>query len=495
MTAMNWFEVDKDGLSQIVQRNGLAWCLYELVQNALDQNATKVEVRLDPVPGSAQALLSCEDNDPSGFERISLAWTLFGSTSKRLDPTKAGRFTIGEKLVLSLAYDAVIETTSGTVKFDRHGRHASSAKRQRGSRIEMRLPMTRAEQTEVCRAAGLLIPRLGVELTFNGKEIPRRRMIRSIEVQLPTELAGADGVVRRTNRKTRLDLYEPLSGEKSSLYELGIPVVETGDSWHVVVNQRVPLNMDRDNVTPAYLREVRTAVINAMHQELPASHAARPWVSEALGSKDINPEAVKAIVVARHGEKAVIADPSDREADGISVSKGYQVIHGGSYSAEQWANIKRSEAMLPAGQVNPSPKPWSDDPNAPEAERLPESELTDGMRRVAKYVVDLGRALCDVRLDVEFYRTSNPFAAAYARRGPTSGLFQFNVKRLGRAYFEYGLDAGLDELNRLIIHELGHHLVVNHLSSEYHEELCRLGARFARLVAEDESFRERFRKR
>jgi hypothetical protein len=32
---------------------------------------------------------------------------------------------------------------------------------------------------------------------------------------------------------------------------MGIPVVETGDRWHVDVAQKVPLNFDRDNLPPA----------------------------------------------------------------------------------------------------------------------------------------------------------------------------------------------------------------------------------------------------
>jgi hypothetical protein len=53
-----------------------------------------------------------------------------------------------------------------------------------------------------------------------------------------------------------------------SLYEMGLPIVETGDQWHVSVAQKVPLNRDRNNVKPAYLRAIRTLVLNAMHDRL-----------------------------------------------------------------------------------------------------------------------------------------------------------------------------------------------------------------------------------
>ena len=53
-----------------------------------------------------------------------------------------------------------------------------------------------------------------------------------------------------------------------SLYEMGLPIVETGDKWHVSVGQKVPLNRDRNNVRPAFLRAVRTLVLNEMHERL-----------------------------------------------------------------------------------------------------------------------------------------------------------------------------------------------------------------------------------
>jgi hypothetical protein len=71
-----------------------------------------------------------------------------------------------------------------------------------------------------------------------------------------------------------VSIYEPLPGEVSSLYEMGLPIVETGDRWHVSVCQKVPLNRDRDNVRPAYLQAVRVAVLNAAHDLLTADEEA-----------------------------------------------------------------------------------------------------------------------------------------------------------------------------------------------------------------------------
>jgi hypothetical protein len=75
--------------------------------------------------------------------------------------------------------------------------------------------------------------------------------------------ADEAGVLRvvRGGRETNVEVYEPEQGETAMLYELGVPVVETGDRNDVNILQKVPLNVNRDNVPPAYLRTVRTLLL------------------------------------------------------------------------------------------------------------------------------------------------------------------------------------------------------------------------------------------
>ena len=94
--------------------------------------------------------------------------------------------------MLSLAYEAEVSTTTGTVRFDKDGRHASGKKREAGSRIAVRLPMTRAEYEEVCLAAWRLLPRDGVVLTFNGGVIPSGKPIETVEAELGFSYAQVD---------------------------------------------------------------------------------------------------------------------------------------------------------------------------------------------------------------------------------------------------------------------------------------------------------------
>ena len=479
---MDWFSADKEGLSRLMKRRGLAWALYEVVQNGLDQNVTCVNVELRPLAGVAQAWLICEDDDPDGFENLTLAWTLFADTGKRSDPTKAGRFTMGEKMVLALALEAKISTTTGTVIFNKDGRHISKVKRNRGSCIEVRLPMTRVEIEEVQQAAKRIIPRAGVKLTFNSEPIPERTHVASFEWHLQTEFADEDKFIRRTTRKTNVTLFEPLPGETATLYELGLPVVPLdGMPWHVYVHQRVPLNSDRDNVTPAYRKALGVLVLNAMHLEMKPEHAALPVIKEAMESPDVAVEAVNTILTHQYGAKRAIFDLSDPESNSKAFSNGYQVIPGGAFTKATWANIRKAGAALPSGHTFPT-KQCYDAAGAP-ARRIPESEWTDGMRAVATYAQALALKLMGGRaimVTMENER-SQWYAANYGNAHLT-----FNVPKLGKTWFD--LSKNSEKINDLLLHEFGHEYSENHLDAKYHKALTRMGARLAQLALTEPDF-------
>ncbi len=71
---------------------------------------------------------------------------------------------------------------------------------------------------------------------------------------------------------------------------------------------------------------------------------------------------------------------------------------------------------------------------------------------------------------------SHDFAACYGSRRLDQNLF-----RLAQKWFERG---ATEDVDRLLIHEFGHEPSGDHLSEEYHEALCRLGAGLKRLALE-----------
>jgi hypothetical protein len=472
-----WFDVDRVGLGKQAEQHGKGRLVGELVQNALDEaGVTRIDITLTPVPGRPLADLTVEDDSPEGFKDLSHAYTLFAESYKRANPKQRGQYNFGEKLVLAVCESASISTTKGTVLFTDEGRvEQPRPKRDRGSVFQGRIRLTREEYPEVCDYLRSLLLPDNVTVTFNRDRLLPRKPIRTFEASLETPVADEAGVMRLRVRKTQVSIYEPLPGEVPGLYEMGLPIVDTGDRWHVSVEQKLPLNRDRDNVRPAYLQAVRVAVLNAAFDLLTTDEeATAPWCKLAGSDPRCSDEAIKHLIRLRFGEKVAAPDPSDTEAMKRFQAQGGTIVAG--LSKGEWANVKRAGAVLPAGQICPTAKPYSLDPQAKPVDFVPPEQWTEGMKRIAAYAVFLGRELMDVAINVFVVRTTNNFVACYGE-----GRLDFNLFRLGHKWFEQGITEDVDEL---LIHEFGHQYSGDHLSEEYHDALCRLGARLKRLALE-----------
>ena len=479
-THKNWFDVDRKGLAKLIERRGKIALIHELIANAWDADGTTlVEVILEPEEGVPHATIVVRDDAPDGFVDLTHSWTLFAESSRKSQATKAGRFNLGEKLVLALCNEASIISTKGAVMFDARGRSNMKARRERGTEFQGIARITRAELAEIKTGLKKLISPLGIRTLVNGEQLPARSPIKTVEATLATEIADEDGVLRRTARKTSVDIYEALPGETAMLFELGVPVVETGDRWSLNVLQKVPLNLDRDNVTPSYLRDVRTLVVNAMHEQLTEDDGNATFVNEALGDADVSPEAANKALDLKFTKKRAIRDPSDPEANMNLESQGYTLISGGQLTKDQWANAKKHDPKLkPAGQIAPTKKAMFG-PGGKDS-WVPREKWTAAMRAVVTYSADVCRELTGSRIEVSILSDiTESWGACYGGQG-----LVFNLGRLSHDFFDECGHGATDRLNQLLIHELGHGMPGgdNHLAAEYHEGLCKLGAKLARLA-------------
>src|SRR5688572_4136904 len=463
--------VDRKGLARKLAHRPKAFLLYELLQNAWDEDVRVVRATVEPVPFKAECLIVVEDDSPEGFADLASVYTLFKDSKKAPDPTKRGRFEMGEKLVIAAAIRATLTTTKGTVYFEGDTRRETREKTKKGSRFEGLFRLTRQEVDELLAAARLLAPPMDVRTYLNGVELMRREPVGSFQATLATIRADEDGQLSPTQRRTVVRLYEVLPGETAHVYEMGIPVLATGDQWHYDVQQRVPVNWERDNVPPAFLRALRVHALNAMYERLDAEQATASWVAEASEDTRCQPEAIGAVVEARFGEKVVTNDPSDPEGTKIAISKGYTVIPGGAFSKAAWANVRASGAALPAGQVTPSPKPY--DPDGRPENVIPESEWTLDMRRMADFSSLLFSRLCQKRCHVVIVR--EPRASWDANFGAEGSGHRLclNYGSLGKRWF--ARPKRDPEVLDLLLHEFCHLDVQDHLSAEMHEAATRLG--------------------
>ncbi len=93
------------------------------------------------------------------------------------------------------------------------------------------------------------------------------------------------------------------------------------------------------------------------------------------------------------------------------------------------------------------------------------------MRESAEFAKRVAEKVMSRQIGVKFCSTSHHLGAA--SYGPTGELV-FNKLRLGAKWFEQGIT---EDVVRLLIHEYGHQYSPDHLSAEYHEALCRIGAK------------------
>jgi len=479
--------VDKKGLARKLAHKPKGFIVYELAQNAWDEpGVTEVVIKAEMKPGRPVCHIEVYDDAPEGFQELSSIYTLFKDSKKAPDPTKRGRFELGEKLVAAVALRMEVITTKGGVIIDGNRRRNVRNKLQKGSAVLVDVRMNREEFVEVCDQVGRLIPPKGIKTVFNGATLKPRDPACSFEATLQTIRSDEEGNLKPTQRKAKVDVYEPLPGEVAHIYEMGIPVVETGDRWHYDVQQRVPVNWERSNVPPSYLKTLRVMVINEMAAQLQPEEAKEPWVTSAIDDERCEPGATKEIVVKRFGKKSVIADPSDPEGTKIAMSQGYTVIPGGALPKGAWANVRSSGAVLPAGKVTPSPKPY--DPEGHPEKVKPRDEWTPDMWRIAEFAEGLFYKLTDERCDVYIVVEPTSYWAANFQRGAIlSGLrLCLNFGKLGKKWFANPNRSEM--VLTLLLHEFAHLNVSDHLSDEYHREVTRLGAKLATLCLDEPEF-------
>lgn len=463
------FEVDKRGLAQIVRKRGIHRAIEELLSNAMDEKVSRIVITLEPTGNHMEYRLAVEDDSPEGFRDLTHAYTLFAPSYKKDDPSKRGRFNFGEKWVIAICKEAKIVTTKGTVIFEGNERRTGREKREAGTVFEGLITATKEEYDKACLRIRSIIPSDGVTIIFNGDELYHRQPLATFEATLPTVTTNADGELIRTERKTEVRVYEVQEGEEATVYELGIPVVKTGDVYHVDVRQKVPVNLNRDNVPPRFLKVVRTEVLDHTFHLLTKEQCNNKAVTEAL--EDAKPEAVAVVMTQKFGEKRAIYDPSDPEANNRLMAEGYTIIPSNTFDRDVWCNVKKTGAAVASGWIRPTPKPYSE--GGRDVKLLDPKKKTAGMVRMEKYIRLLAAEVCGVTsLSITWV---NDMGAQFSMCCGKTGL-DINVARLGYQWFEQA-PATSWKVDDLLLDEFGHFREENHLSDGYYRALREFGAK------------------
>ena len=287
----NWFEVSKEGLRELQEGKPKHFIARELIQNCWDEQTRVCQFNAFWNKGIARVTVL--DDNPAGFKNLSDAFTLFQKTAKRGDPSKRGRFNIGEKQVLSLCNEAKIKTTKGTIIFDKTGRRTSRIKSESGSRITISFKTNKSDFDEMLSVVKKYLVPQNIDFFVNGEKISYRQPYKIITATLLTE-NEVNGIFKRVQRKT--DIHILKTDDKPMLYEMGLPVTNIDCQFDIDVQQKVPLAIDRDTVPVPYLKALFAEVLNATYEDVNSENSSEVWIRQAVGDKRIGREAVKEIV-------------------------------------------------------------------------------------------------------------------------------------------------------------------------------------------------------
>ncbi len=284
-----WFELSEEGWRRSNRARPLGQLVREALQNAFDQGARRVKVRLE------EGEVRIEDDAPAGLARDEYAFTVFMG-EKDTPPTWRGRKGRGLKEMISASDGAEVETVGRTLVFDDTGRHVKPNTRLVGTCLRLFRKTSASEREAAAQLLRLIIPPPDVQLVINGRTVRTPRSKEALDGCLLETVELHHGVERIVERATRVDLYHPRPGETPHLFELGLPVEPHGLPWHVDVQQRIPLAAERDAARDAYKRTLAGIILESLAPELSREELSGAWVMEVLSYFTVSPETLQAYV-------------------------------------------------------------------------------------------------------------------------------------------------------------------------------------------------------
>ncbi len=331
-----------EGFAEQQKGRPLAHLVKELLQNALDEveGQGSIELTIARKDKATYSVLCVDDGH--GAADLSKISVMF-HTTKKDSALQRGRMGRGFKELLSVSSYAAVESRGQRRVFthDQNGpitiyEHLS-APSQSGFAVLMDVVHSDRLE-EVVSYFNCFLLQAGISFRINGCLIRTREAARAIDASLTTELFEG-GVWRKRDRATTVRLVPTVSTEEAMIYEMGIPVcpVRWTELYHCDVQQRVPMNPNRDAVVEGYAEALRAACLPALIGEFSRERALAPWVSDAVTHKYYSAdEAQRArtrtimeiLVRTAYGEQVARSVPSEGkyDFDAVAAEKGFEVV-------------------------------------------------------------------------------------------------------------------------------------------------------------------------
>ena len=449
MVQQGWFEIDSKGFAAN-QSLREPWTLVrELVSNAFDENITECHVEIaaagDLGNGKKRGIWITVTDDGPGFDNPQDIFTLYGDTRKKRDPDVRGRWNSGEKELLSNAREAIVQTKNCAVTFGRN-RKVNRKGIEKGTVVRALMPWKKAEIPGIVEKLTMFIPPEGVTYSISvlgprgqtHTTIERPKVLTSIDATLPTVIDSGNGL-RPTKRKSKVLIFESSKGN-GWLFELGIPIQSIEAPYHVSVEQKVPLDPNRNMVATGYQKRIYALLLNAVHKEIGEEGISESWISEALQHDDSLPDAREHVYNMKY--RKTLLRSSDSWANEEATESGYRIVDSSLIPKKERERLT-DFGLVPTGQVFRRERTGFSS--------VPVCDWTEGMKATAR----LARWMASTFLDVAGLRVlfiKSPDATPLADYGDRT--VRYNLSRVGgNGFFALPLSP---KVIQLTLHEICH---------------------------------------
>ena len=481
------FEVDAAGYRAQMAEMKPIKTVYELIANANDEDSVKeFSLNIEWVSVGDSAIVIGYQDDGAGFKKISDVWTMYGHSERRSDPTKSGRFNLGEKEFLVLARYAEIETFDRKEKrrrrfvFENNTRTESDeiCKLDKGTRIYAEFDRWDKEQyAEICKDIKNIYVKPNKTCKINGQIVNNAKPHKTFTAELPTLLAVKAGQpLSKVVREAQIDLYDKKTPDSAGyLFENGLPIQKQSPrtKWHVNVNQKVPLAPTRVSVPSSYWHKVCGAILNNTVDELDHEDSGRNWVSE--GVKYATAETAESWLKIKFPDKDpknICLGGSDHQANEECIEQGGGIISTGTLDKEA------RQHLMDLGVVSRASDKYGEKGGDAGGRYSASEEVVKPSEVMVNYALVCKRVAkdcVDVEPIIRFVKSKRPALAWWNRDAPS---LTFNVKHLGTTFFDEWNERNV----QLLIHELSHHgghgkyeYEIEHYSKQFVDELERIG--------------------
>lgn len=265
-----WLSISTEGFASMNAARPPEHLVKELLQNSLDSIPPNYPGRIQLSYGMRDGsfFVECKD-DGVGIDNLSDLRVVY-LTNKTDTHLKRGRFGRGFKEALCIAEEAIVVSKCQQIQFLCENEQRITKINDletycvRGTLVNMKMPWS-AETSEILDEyfRTFLIPE-GVSVFLNDELINPRSSEHNVEAKLSTEIYSFEGQNwKKPVRKTVIKLIPTVGDETAKIYEMGIPVADV--EWtlplHCDVQQRIPMNPNRDAVASGYAKKLHIACL------------------------------------------------------------------------------------------------------------------------------------------------------------------------------------------------------------------------------------------